>query len=106
VGTESLDGRTFAGPDDANMSQRMIRSHRHLAAKRIDLSGEMTLGGAADAAVAGHMRGPPYVEGYAGSFHAHPRGRKGRFDTGMPGADYDDVETLHSPTSLPSGYNP
>ena len=96
-------GDHTAGPA-ASIQQLELNAGRvdrapHEAAERIDLAHEMPLGRAADRRIARHERHG--VRRERAESHATPdtRRRPRRLDTGVAGADDDDIEVGHSSRS-------
>ena len=66
----------------------------HQAAERIDLPDEVALRGAADRGIARHVRDGRPRQRADRDRPAHARRRPRGLDTGVPGADDDDVVTF------------
>ncbi len=66
----------------------------HLAAKRIYLAGEMSLGQSADGGVAGHLADRIDVDREEQSLASHARRCQGRFDSSVAGTANDHIILL------------
>ena len=85
------NGGTFASVEEAELDSGRIDREAHLAAERVDLADEMALADAADRGIAGHLADMIEVEREHQRARAHPSGSERGFDTGMAGANHDDV---------------
>src|ERR1019366_5930499 len=85
------NGGSLARVEEAKLDSRLVGRQSHLAAERVDLADQMALADAADRGVAGHLADMIEVQREHQGARTHPgRGERG-FDTGVAGADDDDV---------------
>jgi len=96
VGADGLDGGAFAGSYSSDMGEGVVGGDAHLSPEGVDFAGHVALSGAPNGAVAGQVTDTIEAHGDAGGFQAHAGGRKGRFNTGVTGSHYNDIESLHS----------
>jgi hypothetical protein len=64
----------------------------HLAAEGVDLLNELPLGQAPDGGVTAHTSDSIFAHGDHGGAASHAGAGQGGLDTGVPPADYDDIE--------------
>ena len=87
------------GVQHLRLQERRVNAAAHLAAERVDLAHQVSLGRAADGRIAGHVADPVHIDGEDANLRAEPRGSQTGFNTGMAGANHDDVigfcEVLH-----------
>ena len=88
---QSMDSRAFSRIQKTILQSRLIGIDRHGAAKRIDLTHEMALCGAADRGIAGHecdiVQGKRRQKRAAAEIRCSER----RFDARMPRTEDDDI---------------
>ena len=88
---QSMDGRAFSRIQKTILQSRLIGIDRHGSTKRIDLTHEMALCGAADRGIAGHecdiVQGKRRQKRAAAEIRCSER----RFDARMPRTEDDDI---------------
>src|SRR5208283_2482158 len=85
------DGGSLARVEEAELDSSLVGRQAHLAAERVDLADQVSLADTADRGIAGHLADMIEVKREHQGARTHPgRGQRG-FDTGMAGADDDDV---------------
>src|SRR5271163_3508991 len=85
------NGRALARIQKSKLDSSLVGRQAHLAAKGVDLADQVTLADAADGRVAGHLADVIEVESEHQRARAHPGRRERGFDSGVAGADNDDV---------------
>ena len=92
LGSGAPDGGAAGSIEEAKLDAYGVGDLTHDSAERVDLADEVPLGDAANGGVAGHLGDQVEVHGNDGGLQAHAGGCHGCFATGVPGADYGDVE--------------
>ncbi len=87
----SANGRAFARVEKAELNSSFVGRQAHLAAERVDLADQVSLADAADRGIARHLAYMVEVECEHQGVRAHPGGGQCSFNTGVTGADNDDV---------------
>ncbi len=82
---------TLARVQEAKLDSGLVHRQAHLAAERVDLAHQMALADTANRRVAGHLADMVEIEREHQRARAHPRRGQRSFDTGVAGADYDNV---------------
>ena len=97
--TAGANSRPFARVQKSKLDSGLVGRQAHLAAEGVDLADQVALADAADGRVAGHLADVIEVEREHQRARAHPgRGERG-FDSGMAGADDDDV-VVHGESAI------
>ena len=94
LGAGAVHGRAFAPVEQPELDGRGVGDDPHRAAQGVDLADNLTLGDAADRRIAAHLPDRVAVHRQKRRAQAHPRGRQGRLDAGMPSPDHDNVESI------------
>ena len=93
------NGRPFARVQKSKLDSGLVGRQAHLAAEGVDLADQVALADTADGRVAGHLADVIEVEREHQRARAHPgRGERG-FDSGVAGADDDDV-VVHGESAI------
>ena len=87
LGPGNLDGGAFADVEHAYLDGGAVGVAGHFAAESVDLTHDVTLGGAADGRVAGHEGDGVEVHGEEEGAVAHARGGQGGFAACVACAD-------------------
>src|SRR6185295_14177905 len=85
------DGGALAGVEHPELDARRVGGLGHLAAERVDLADDLSLGEAAHRGVARHASRGLDLQGEDEDGLAHAGAGEGGFDPGVAGADHDDV---------------
>src|SRR5277367_1846613 len=85
------NGGTLARVQKSKLDSSLVSRQAHLAAERVDLADQVALADTADSRVAGHLADVIEVEREHQRARAHPGRRERGFDSGVAGADNDDV---------------
>ena len=91
LGAEGMDGRTFAPVEHPVLDAGMIGRRAHLAPQRVQLPHQVSLAGAADGGVAGHIPHGVQIDGKENGMAAQPCGGKGSFDSRVPRSDHGNI---------------
>ena len=91
---EGVNGGTLAEIKHPALEGNGVGHAAHCAAEGVDFKDEMTLGGAADGGVAGHIGNCVEGEGKEGGACAETGGGEGGFDAGVTAADDGDLEGI------------
>ena len=94
LGSRPVHGRPLAAIEHAKLDSGRIDRLPHEAAKGVDLSHDLPLAHAADRRIAAHHADGIEVRRQQRRLRPHPRRRRGRFSSGVPGADDEDVEVV------------
>ena len=87
LGPEGMDRRSLAPVEHPELDAGLVRSPGHLSSQGVDLPDKVSLAGAADGGVAGHIAHSVQIDGKDHSFEPQPRGGKTGLNAGMTGAD-------------------
>ena len=107
LGPEVPDGGAFSLVEHPILDAGAVRTAGHLAAQGVQLPDQMSLAGAADGGIAGHITHCVQVDREAHGPQPHPRGGQGGFYPGVSRADDGDIkcagQIVHdsSPVSKP-----
>ena len=88
--------RAFAAIEHAKLDAGGVDRPAHRAAERVDLADDLPLADAADRRVAAHLADGVAIGREQRGLGPQPRSRQRRLGPGMPGADHDHVEFVHS----------
>ena len=86
-----MDGRAFAPVQHPVLDTGMVGRRAHLAPQRVQLPHQVSLSGAADGGVAGHISHGVQVDGKENGMVAQPGGGKGGFDSRVSRPDHGNV---------------
>ncbi len=84
-------GRTLARVQKPELDSGLVSRQAHLAAQRVDLPYQMPLADPADRRITRHLPDMVEIEREHQRARTHPRRRERRFDSGMAGADNNDI---------------
>ena len=89
VGLDALgmNGRALTEVEGTALQGHLVGRTAHLAAQRVDLVDEMSLGGTADGGIAGHIGDGVEGHGEKHGIHAEPGRGEGGLHTGVTGTD-------------------
>jgi len=91
LGAGTTDAGSLGGVQHPELDSGGVGVDAHLAAQRIDLADDLSLGQAADGGVAGHLTDGVEVHRQQQRLATHTCRSQGRLDPGMAGADHNHV---------------
>ena len=92
LGPQGVDGRPLPPVEHPVLDAGGVRPTGHLAPQSVQLPHQMSLPGAADGRVAGHIAHGVQIHGEAHRLQPHPGRRQRRLDAGVSGADDGDIK--------------
>ena len=95
LGTERVDGGAFAPVQQPELDAGPVSGPAHFAAQRIDLPDQMSLAGAANGGVAGHIAHCVQINGKNDGFQPQPGSGKGCLNACVACAYDGNVIGLH-----------
>ena len=87
LSAEGMHRRAFAAVEHTALQEGGVRRLSHLAAESVDLTHQVTLSGAADGGIAGHIAHPVHINGKYDGVAPQSGGGKSCLDAGVTGAD-------------------
>ena len=88
---EGMDGGAFAPVQHPVLDTGMVSRRAHLAPQRVQLPHQVSLSGAADGGVAGHISHGVQIDGKENGVIAQPGGSKGGFDSRVSRPNHGNV---------------
>ncbi|MPN22476.1 hypothetical protein SDC9_169859 [bioreactor metagenome] len=92
LGPQGMDGRPLAPVEHPVLNAGPVRGPGHFAAQGVDFPHQVTLAGAADGGVAGHVAHRVQIDGEHHGAQAQPGGGQRRFDSRVARADHCDIK--------------
>ena len=96
LGPQGPHGGTLPAVEHPILDADPVRRPGHFAAQGVQLPDQVTLGGAADGGVAGHIAHGVQVDGQAHRFQPQAGGGQSRLDAGVSRADDGDIKLSHT----------